>query len=26
VDYNEELTFLRNIINELKKFLKEFDW
>jgi hypothetical protein len=25
VDYNEELTFLRNIINELKKFLKEFD-
>lgn len=26
VEYNEELTFLRNIINELKNFLKEFDW
>jgi hypothetical protein len=25
VEYNEELTFLRNIINELKNFLKEFD-
>ena len=25
VEYNEELAFLRNIINELKKFLKEFD-
>jgi hypothetical protein len=25
VEYKEELTFLRNIINELKKFLKEFD-
>jgi hypothetical protein len=25
VEYKEELTFLRKIINELKKFLKEFD-
>jgi hypothetical protein len=24
-EYNQELIFLRNIINELKKFLKEFD-
>ena len=25
VEHHEELTFLRNIINELKKFLNEFD-